>query len=225
MINGMDAMQRSFIMTLVCVLGVLGIDGCSKHNTQKDMGIYMLLDVSGTYARELNTSAKITNQILARMQPGDTFAVQRVDTGSFTEKNIIYSKTFDMRPSKANEQRRLFKARLDDFVSHAKPSSYTDITGGILQGIEFLNEAKPGKKTILIFSDMKEELGKGYNRDIKLNLQGFNVIAINVTKLRTDNFNPQEYLGRLGDWQKKVEAGGGHWKMINDLERLDPVFE
>jgi len=208
-----------FVMLPVLLLG------CSKHNPERDQGIYMLLDASGTYAKELGESVKIVNHILARMQPGDTFAVARVNTGSFTEKNIIYSKTFDMRPSKANEQRRAFKHKIDDFTHNVQPSAYTDITGGILQAIEFLNEAGPGRKTILIFSDMKEELHKGYNRDIALKLQGFTVIPINVTKLRSDNINPQEYLDRLAQWQQKVESSGGNWKVINDLERLDPVFE
>ncbi len=199
--------------------------GCSKHNPERDQGIYMLLDASGTYAKELGESVKIINHILARMQPGDTFAVARVNTGSFTEKNIIYKKTFDMRPSKANEQRRIFKHKIDEFARNVQGSAYTDITGGVLQAIEYLNEAGPGKKTILIFSDMKEELHKGYNRDIVLNLKGFSVIPVNVTKLRTDNINPQEYLDRLAQWQHKVESSGGKWRVINDLERLDPIFE
>ncbi|MBI3562445.1 MAG: VWA domain-containing protein [Gammaproteobacteria bacterium] len=207
------------------VLATTLLPGCSKHNPNRDQGIYMLLDASGTYAKELGGSVKIINHILSKLQPGDTFAVQRVDSGSFSEKNIIYSKTFDMRPSKANEQRLLFKQKIQEFTQNVKPSAYTDITGGILQGIEFLTEAGPGKKTILIFSDMKEELHKGYNRDIALKLAGFNVIAINITKLRSDNVNPQDYLDRLEAWKRKVEAAGGSWKTINDLDRLEPIFD
>jgi hypothetical protein len=46
-----------------------------------------------------------------------------------------------------------------------------------------------------------------------------------VTKLGTDNIDPRRYLGRLEDWQKRVEgAGASEWKVINDLERLDAIF-
>lgn len=218
-------MHRYLVTALCALLMVVNIAGCSRHNAARDQGIYMLLDTSGTYAKELETAQKIINHVLAKMQPGDTFAVQRIDTGSFSEKDIIYSKSFDMRPSKANEQRRLFKSKMEEFIRGVQPSAYTDITGGILQGVEFLNEAGPGKKTILIFSDMKEELRKGYNRDQALKLNGFQVIAINVTKLRTDNLNPQEYLDRLDEWKRKVEGGGGQWKTLNDLDRLEPIFE
>ncbi len=218
-------MLRHVGFFVALLLVAFSLNGCSKHNAARDQGIYMLLDTSGTYAKELETAQGIINHILAKMQPGDTFAVQRIDTGSFSEKDIIYSKTFDMRPSKSNEQRRMFKHKLEEFIRTVQPSPYTDITGGILQGIEFLNEAKPGKKTILIFSDMKEELQKGYNRAIELKLKGFTVIAINMVKLRSDNLNPQEYLNRIKEWDGKVVAAGGSWKTINDLERLEPIFE
>jgi len=50
------------------------------------------------------------------------------------------------------------------------------------------------------------------------------VVALNVTKLRSDNVDPREYMDRLESWKKKTEDGGGHWKVINDLERLDTIL-
>jgi len=187
-------------------------------------GVYMLVDTSGTYTTELSQAQRIINFTLAKLNPGDTFVVARVDTGSFSEKDIVQKQTFEDRPSMANQQKRLFKEGINNFVDKVKPSSYTDITGGMLQAIEFIDEAKPGIKTILIFSDLKEEIQAGYNRDIPLNLDGYRVIAINVTKLRSDNIDPVEYLDRLEDWRNKVESGGGQWQVINDLERLEPIF-
>jgi hypothetical protein len=29
---------------------------------------------------------------------------------------------------------------------------------------------------------------------------------------------------RLETWQGRVESGGGTWKVINDLSRLEPIF-
>ena len=76
----------------------------------------------------------------------------------------------------------------------------------------------------MIFSDLKEELAKGYKRDIPFQLPDYNIIALNVTKLRGDNIDPKEYMARVEDWRSKVEKGGGEWGMINDLERLDNIF-
>jgi len=36
--------------------------------------------------------------------------------------------------------------------------------------------------------------------------------------------DPKEYMGRVAQWQGKVEEGGGQWKVINDLERLENLF-
>ena len=198
---------------------------CSDDHGPYNHGVYMLVDTSGTYTKELTQAQRIINFTLSRLNPGDTFAVARVDTGSFSEKDIIYKQTFDERPSMANQQKRKFRDKIDTFVKKAKPSAYTDITGGTLQAIEYLNEAGSGKKTILIFSDLKEELKKGFIRDIPLQLNDVSVIALNVTKLRSDNIDPREYLDRLESWKNKVEAGGGEWRVINDLERLDPLFD
>ncbi len=196
---------------------------CSQQ-TSYSKGVYMLIDTSGTYTKELTQAQRIINFTLAKINPGDTFVVARVDTGSFSEKDIVQKQTFEDRPSMANQQKRLFREGINNFIEEVKPSAYTDITGGMLQAVEYMNEAKSGVKTILIFSDLKEEIQAGYNRDIPINLEGYRVIAINVTKLRSDNIDPVEYLDRLDKWRNKVESGGGEWQVINDLERLEPIF-
>jgi len=213
------------IVTTLMAAAALMLAGCgNQQEVPHTRGVYMLLDTSGTYTEELKKAQLIINYTLAKLNPGDTFAVARVDTGSFSEKDIITKVTFDDRPSVANSQKLKFRDDIDRFVKSVKPSSYTDITGGMLQAIEYLNEAGVGKKTILIFSDLKEELKKGYVRDIPLQVSGYDVVALNVTKLRTDNVDPREYLDRLAKWQARVEAGEGHWRVINDLERLDSVI-
>jgi hypothetical protein len=175
----------------------------------------MLLDTSGTYREELIKAQQIIRYTLSRLDATDSFAVARIDTGSFSEKDIVAKVTLDDRPS---------MKQIGDFVDGARSSPYTDITGGLLQAVEFLNEKGPGKKTILIFSDLKEDLKDGYIRDIEFDLDGFEIIALNVTKLRSDNVDPREYLSRLDDWQTKVEKFGGRWRVINDLEGLDGLL-
>jgi len=216
--------MKKIIIPMIAVISLL-LAGCSSRDeTPTTHGVYMLLDTSGTYTEELKKAQLIINYTLAKLNPGDTFAVARVDTGSFSEKDIIAKVTFDDRPSMANRQKLKFRDDIDRFVKNVKPSAYTDITGGMLQAIEFLNEAGVGKKTVLIFSDLKEELKKGYIRDIPLQVGGFDVVALNVTKLRSDNVDPREYMDRLSMWQKRVESGEGSWRVINDMERLEPVI-
>jgi len=211
---------------LLSILIIIGMSACSGGGENKhNRGVYMLIDTSGTYTQELKKAQQIINYILSQLESGDSFVVASIDTGSFSEKDIIAKVTFDDRPSRANQQKRAFQQQIDDYVKHVKSSPYTDITGGILQATEYLNEKNTASKTILIFSDLKEELKKGYVRDIPLSLDGYKVIALNVTKLRSDNIDPRKYMKRLEEWSAKVEQGGGEWDVINDLERLDKLLK
>ena len=212
------------VATLVGLAVVLILQGCTTEAIPKNRGVYLLMDTSGTYTKELNNAQKLINVILVKLEPSDSFAVGRIDTGSFSEKDIIAKMTFDDRPSQANQQKRRFRETVDRFVKKVKSSKYTDITGGVLQAIEYLNEKGTGRKHILIYSDLKEELPNGYVRDLPLQLEGFDVVALNVTKLRSDNVDPREYLNRLEDWQRRVEEGGGTWRVINDMDRLERIL-
>jgi hypothetical protein len=209
---------------LLSVLGVVLLSGCADPNDHRH-AVYMLVDTSGTYAQESAKAQLIINYLLGTLQPGDSLAVARVESRSFSEKDIIAKATFDTRPSQANAQKRAFRERIDANLKTIAPSRYTDITGGLIQGAEYLNEAGAGRKTIIVFSDMQEELDKVTRRNFPISLKDIRIVAVNVVKLNTDNVDPRRYLGRLEDWKKRVEAAGAsEWRVINDLERLDALL-
>ena len=207
----------------ILLASCLVLASCARTE-QVNSGVYMLLDTSGTYREELSKAEQIVRYTLSRLEPTDAFAVARIDTASFSEKDIVAKVSLDDRPSQVNQQKRLFAEQVHSFVEEATSSPYTDITGGMLQAIEYLNEKGTGAKTILIFSDLQEDLQEGYIRDIDLELNDFNVIALNVTKLRSDNVDPREYLSRLDQWQTRVESSGGRWRVINDLDTLEGLL-
>ncbi len=221
-------MKRTFSRIIIVGFALLAFAGCSsKEQAQSHtQGVYLLIDTSGTYAKELDKAVAVINYLLGTLNPGDTLAVARVSSRSFSEKDIIAKVTFIKDPIKANSQKRAFRDQVDKFVKNIdKGSAFTDITGGIIQAAEYLNEANPGKKTVLIFSDMQEELGKNTVRDFPIELSGIRFVALNVTKLNTDNVDPRRYLGRLEWWQKRVlNAGATEWRVVNDLEHLERVF-
>lgn len=209
---------------LLAALLAASVVSCTDQRSHAQ-AVYMLVDTSGTYAQEVGKAQIIINYLLGTLQPGDSLAVARVKSRSFSEKDIIAKVTFDNRPSQANAQKRAFREKIDQFVKSVGGSAYTDITGGLIQGAEFLNETGAGTKTILIFSDMQEELDKSTIRDFPIRLKDIRVVALNVVKLKTDNMDPRRYLGRLDAWQKRVEgAGASEWRVINDIERLDSML-
>lgn len=213
-------MKYAVVFILIFAVILSGCADTKKHSK----GVYMLLDTSGMYPLELKKAQSILNFLLLTLQPLDTLAVARIDTGSFAEKDIVAKITFNQRPSVANNQKRAFQKKIDNFISKAKNSRYTDISGGILQAIEDLNEIDPGKKYILLFSDLKEKLKNGYVRNVPFQLAGFHIIALNVTKLSANIRDPKEYLKHVVQWRAKAESGNGKWRVVNDLERLENIF-
>jgi len=220
---------KSRILTTIttCLFLLQGglLSGCSDNTGPTNSGVYLLMDTSGTYTKELGNALNLVNALLVKLEPHDSLAVARIDTGSFSEKDIIAKVTFNDRPSEANRQKRHFREAMDKFIKEVKSARFTDITGGVLQAAEYLNEKGTGKKTILIYSDLKEELPEGYLRDIPFQLEGFDIIALNVTKLRSDNVDPREYMDRLEEWQRRVEEGGGSWRVVNDMDRLERILQ
>lgn len=212
-----------YLLIILLLLPAVFI-GCAD-NRSHSKGVYLLIDTSGTYAEQVTKARKIVNYLLANLNAGDSLAVAKVESRSFSEKDIVAKVTFDRRPSQANLEKRAFNQKIEAFAKNIKGSAYTDITGGLIQAAEYLNEANPGHKTIIIFSDMQEELGKETVRDFPIKLTGIRVMAVNVTKLGTDNIDPRRYLDRLAWWEKRVrDAGATEWLVINDLEHLDKVL-
>ncbi len=212
-------------LLMIVLIGLLVLGGGCADSTSRARSVFLLLDTSGTYKAEIDKARAIINYLLGTFEPGDSMAVARIDSGSFSEKDIVAKVTFDRRPSVATEQKRLFKAQIDRFIAQSGSSAHTDITGGVVQAVQYLNETGAGYRYILIFSDLEEDLARGHVRDFPLEMDGCQAIALNVTKLRSDNVDPRQYFKRVEDWKKRVEDGGGSWRLLNDLERLDRILE
>jgi uncharacterized protein with von Willebrand factor type A (vWA) domain len=206
-------------------VALLGGCGAQVNHTQ---AVYVLVDTSGTYAKEIHKARSVVNYVLGTLQPGDALAVARVKSRSFSEKDIVAKVTLHRDPIQVTGQKRLFGERIAEFAKSAQSgggSRYTDITGGVMQGAEFLHETGARRKTLIIFSDMQEELDYKTVRDLPIKLEGIRIIALNVTKLDTDNVDPRRYTGRLEWWEERARAAGAsEWRVVNDLEHLERVF-
>ena len=214
-------MRTPTIPILLCTM--LALTACSEQKPPTT-AIYMLLDTSGTYTEELNKAQRITNSLLATLNSGGSLAIARIDSGSFSEKDIIAKVTFDEKPSTMTSQKHVFKRKIDAFVASVKGSAHTDISGAVLQASEYLKETGATHRYILIFSDLEEDLAKNHIRNFTIPLTDVNVVALNVTKLRQDNIDPREYIQRLDQWEQRVSDGGGTWKVVNDLEHLERML-
>lgn len=183
----------------------------------------VLVDVSGTYGDQRQDVAHVIRTgILPKLHPGDTFFLVRVDGDSYGKENVEAMVTLDSQPSRANAQKLALAAKLDQFAATKKRSRYTDISGALMLAAEYLRETRAGTKTIVVFSDMKEELPPGAKRSFGPHeLQGIDVVAMNVKRLQADKLDPGGYRKRLGGWGTRLAASGvASWKVVLEPEEL-----
>ena len=218
----MNAATRGFVLSAVLLCA-----GCGPA-VNHSQAVYVLVDTSGTYTREVSKAQGVVNYLLGNLDPGDSLAVATIKSRSFSEKDIVAKVSLTKDPIQVNTQKKAFSEKVSEFA-HATQTghgtAYTDITGGLVQAAEFLNETGAGRKTIIIFSDMQEELDYKTVRNFPIKLDGIRIIALNVSKLNTDNVDPRRYMGRLEWWEKRTRAAGAtEWRVVNDMEHLERVL-
>lgn len=212
-------MNRNWRWIMACA-ALINFSACTGSNPNSK-AVMLLLDTSGTYTTELDQAQRIVNYLLGTLEAGDSLGVAQINSESFTEKNIIVRATFDNRPSETNAQKRALLDTTQKFINEVtQGSANTDITGGVLQALEYVREVNSAQKVVLLFSDLQEDLQKRQIRDFPIDFKGVRVIALNVTKLRSDNIDPRNYQERQNYWKQRVESGGGQWQVVNELERV-----
>lgn len=188
----------------------------------------VLIDVSGTYADQREEVVRIVQRgLLPKARPGDSFIVIRIDEKSYDKGAVEATITFDSQPSRANAQKLALAGKLDRLArSRARTVRYTDISGALLLAAEYLRETRAGRKSIVIFSDMKEELPRGSHRTLGPGeFEGIDIMAMNVKRLAPDNLDPAGYRKRLGEWGTKLtKAGAASWKVVLEPEELAQQF-
>jgi hypothetical protein len=197
------------------------------QKTDRTKGVYMLVDTSGTYTEELDKARAIVNYLLGSLAPGDTMAVARIDTGSFSEKGHSSPKSPSTsgRPWPTRKSAP-FRSRWPILCQSVAGSSHTDISGGSAAGGGIPERSRnPARNIILIFSDLKEELAKGSRARRALSIGRVQHHRVERDQAAGRYPRSQKLYAAGGSVARQVtESGGGAWRVINDLERLDHLF-
>lgn len=188
----------------------------------------VLVDVSGTYADQRDEVVRVIRSgLLPEARPGDSFTVIRIDEGSYDRRAVEATATFDSQPSRANAQKLTLAGKLDRFArSRTRAARYTDISGALLLAADYLRQTQAGRKSIVIFSDMREELPPGSRRALAPGeLRGIDVVAMNVKRLASDNRDPAGYRRRLAEWGARLSrAGAASFRVVLEPEELAQQF-
>lgn len=209
-----------------CAIGVVILAlitaGC-EDGKRYDQALCVLIDVSGTYADQLEEVVRIMkSEVIPSLEPGDTLIVLRIDGESYEKDNVEVLVTLDPRPSRANAQKLGIAQRLDAMAARAGSADHTDISGAMMLGGEYLRELASGSRVMLIFSDMEEDLAPGTRRTLRSDeFIRTHVVAMNVKRLHEDNSDPSNFRSRLDNWEQRVLASGGlGWRVLMDPTKL-----
>ena len=214
----MNGLARRDLLLGAGAAALAGTVAACEERRDDAASIYALLDVSGSYFRELDKAVRALRVMMGFMHAYDSFAVAEIGACSFTDEAVILRFTAPDRPS---ERQRLVAAnaqRLAGYAAKAKATNFTDIRGALTQAAQQLTARPAATRAIVLFSDLDEDLPAGCRREAALpsSLKGLDVIATNVVRLPEDNRDPQRYTRRIDGWRKLVEAADARWRVIPD---------
>jgi hypothetical protein len=221
------AHPRTFPVAAALGLAACLAAGCDDGRAHA-RAVCVLIDVSGTYADQRAEVVRIVKSgLLPRVRPGDSFFVIRIEDASYGKESLEASANLDAQPSHANAQKLAIAAKLDRFAESGPRARHTDISGALLLAAEYLREARTGKKSVVVFSDMKEELPRGAQRSFRPDeLAGVEILALNVKRLASDKLDPAGYRGRLEGWGTRLAAAGAsRFTVVQDPEELASLLE
>lgn len=203
----------------------LALGACEERSATAS-AVYGLLDVSKSYFREVDKALRTLRATMGFMRAHDSFAVAEIGACSFTDDAVLLSFTAPDRPTERHRLVAAYGQKLADYGSRVKPAGNTDIRGALLQAAQYLAARQAAVRTIVLFSDLEEDLPANCRRDPALpaTLRGMEVIATNVTRLPEDNREPARYARRLDGWRQLVEAAGARWKVAPDATEVTTLF-
>ncbi len=218
----MSIVQPNLTRVILIAALTASLAACAEGK-RYDQALCVLIDVSGTYADQLEEVVRILkSEVLPSIEPGDTLLVLRIDGASYEKENVELLVTLDARPSRANAEKLGIAQRLDELAAREVSARHTDIPGAMMLGGEYLSELSSGSRVMLIFSDMEEDLAPGTQRTLRPDeLSDTYVVAMNVKRLHTDNVDPSAFRSRLASWEERVFASGGlGWRVLMDPAKL-----
>ena len=217
--------MRHRLKTIAVLAASLAVSACGAI-TSKSTAVFMLVDASGTYVKEVPDAITTAKLVTSRLNSNDMFAFGQIGSCSFSDESLVVRRTLPGTPSRAAYTKQEVFGELDDYGARVEATSWTDIKGGLRFAADELYQADQTSRVIVIVSDLVEDVSPDCDtRSLSLDLQGITVVATNVIKLDAEAANPDAYYERLREWQDLVEGAGGTWVHANSRDRLlDMLF-
>ena len=217
--------MRQVVRVLAAAAAACLVASCGAI-TSKSTAIFMLVDASGTYVKQVPEAITTAKLVTSRLNSNDMFAFGQIGSCSFSDESLVVRRTLPGTPSRAAYTKQEVFGELDDYGARVEATAWTDIKGGLRYAADELFQSDQNSRVIVIVSDLVEDVSPDCDTSgLALDLEGITVVATNVIKLDAEASDPDAYYARLRDWQAVVEEAGGTWVHANSRDRLlDMLF-
>lgn len=198
----------------------IAITGCWFSET-RTTGVYVLLDPSGVAAEQ---SIGMVQQLLLVLQSGDSLAMATIDSDHFGPNNRIAAITFASRPILANQQKRVFLQTVRPYFEAAQIHRQSDVSGGFLHAIDYLDKTRATRKYILLIADLRKTPAGGNNALASLPLKGVQVVVPDPVAFAGGGDDTKADHRQAQRWREIIEGNRGTWHSIRGREALRRLF-
>ena len=213
-------MISSALKRLASLAVLVSVAACGAI-TSNSKAVFMLVDVSGTYVREVPDAIMTAKLLTSKLNSNDMFAFGEIGSCSFSDNSLIVRRTLPGTPSQAALAKQDVFRSLETYGEQVDATDWTDIRGGLRYAASELEQSDQGKRIIVVHSDLVEDVSpEGDTSELSLDLEGITVIVTNVTRSDREASDPDAYFRRLEEWQALVEEAGGKWVHANSRDRL-----
>lgn len=208
------------LKTLTAGLVLAGISACGAV-TSNSKAVFMLVDASGTYVREVPDAVVTAKLLTSKLNSNDMFAFGEIGSCSFTDNSLVVRRTLPGTPSEAAYAKQDVFESLEFYAESVQATGWTDIKGGLRYAAAELEQSEQASRYIVVVSDLVEDVSPECDTSgLELDLEGITVIVTNVTRSDRDASDPNAYFERLEAWEALVEDAGGTWVHANSRDRL-----
>ncbi len=182
--------------------------------------VTVLLDLSASFAPygqgDRLTLKRVAGAIeelaMKWWKPPVTIVWRRIGTSSLLPRPICDATEFSPRMVDGGKGVEALKKAMSDCLAalnlqNTQTERYTDLSGAIAGAVQS-REFSPAKKTIIIFSDFKEDQAPA-THPVAFRLKGETLVMVH--RPGTDETDMPAYLARIQQWTKRFEeSGAGH---------------
>jgi hypothetical protein len=181
----------------------------------------LLIDITGSFNKWRPGAVDAGRGVIARLRAGDCLVVRTIGSKSFDDAALPPLKLpTSSRPIDPALQRRVAQLKSQamtrlEAVRHMPAAGFTDIWGAVLAAGETLAAAQVGGRSLLIYSDLEDNVGLK-TKSAPLRLDGVRVTAAFIPR-RGD---PTAFRRRIGSWATALREAGAVSVSLYDTNLL-----